>query len=128
MLTMLILIKNHVLMINQTQSNLVYVVPGKKVVRLISNNNTKLLIFMVSTDDAPSKLKKNNSNITKHIVYGNEECLKVDNNIVLIHEGNISTTVFENYDLLSNQLVLQSSDSYNFDSTKTEPGMLYEIE
>ncbi|XP_022171206.1 uncharacterized protein LOC111034342 isoform X2 [Myzus persicae] len=73
-------------------------------------------------DDAPSKLKKNNSNITKHIVYGNEECLKVDNNIVLIHEGNISTTVFENYDLLSNQLVLQSSDSYNFDSTKTEPG------
>lgn len=71
----------------------------------------------------PSKLKKNNFNITKHnIVYGNEECLKVDNNIVLIHEGNIKTTVFENYDLLSNQLVVQSSDSYNFDSTKIESG------
>ncbi|XP_029346505.1 putative leucine-rich repeat-containing protein DDB_G0290503 isoform X2 [Acyrthosiphon pisum] len=38
-------------------------------------------------DDVPSKLKKNNFNIPKHIVYGNEECLKVDNNIVLIHEG-----------------------------------------
>ncbi|XP_015378514.1 PREDICTED: uncharacterized protein LOC107172731, partial [Diuraphis noxia] len=71
-------------------------------------------------DDVPSKLKKNNLNITKQMVYGNEECLKVDNNIVLIHEGNIRTTAFENYDLLSNQLVIQSSDPYNFDSTKTE--------
>jgi len=71
----------------------------------------------------PTKLKKNNFNIPKHIVYGNEECLKVDNNIVLIHEGNIKTTVFENYDLLSNQLVLQS-----IDSTKIEPGMLHKIE
>ncbi|KAL5236401.1 hypothetical protein ACI65C_003811 [Semiaphis heraclei] len=76
-------------------------------------------------DDMPSKLKKNNLNITKQIIYGNEECLKVDNNIVLIHEGNIRTTAFENYDLLSNQLVIQSSDPYNFDSTKTEPGEDY---
>ncbi|XP_025205135.1 uncharacterized protein LOC112601640 [Melanaphis sacchari] len=76
-------------------------------------------------DDVPSKLKKNNSNIPKHIVYGNEECMKVDNNIVLIHEGNIRSTVFDNYDLLSNQLVLQSSDSYNFDSSKIEPGEDY---
>jgi len=53
--------------------------------------------------------------------------MKVDNNIVLIHEGNIRTTVLDNYDLLSNQLVLQSSDLYNFDSTKIEPGMLYMI-
>ncbi|CAI6363275.1 unnamed protein product [Macrosiphum euphorbiae] len=37
-------------------------------------------------DDVPSKSKKNNLNIPKHIVYGNEECLKVDNNILLIHE------------------------------------------
>lgn len=83
--------------------------------------------FFICIDDVPSKLKKNNFNIPKHIVYGNEECTKVDNNIVLIHEGNMRTTVFENYDLLSNQLVLQSSDSYNFDSSKIEPGMLYKI-
>ncbi|KAE9535994.1 hypothetical protein AGLY_007895 [Aphis glycines] len=76
-------------------------------------------------DDVPSKLKKNNFNIPKHIAYGNEECTKVDNNIVLIHEGNMRTTVFENYDLLSNQLVLQSSDSYNFDSSKIESGEDY---
>ncbi|XP_026818114.1 uncharacterized protein LOC113557035 [Rhopalosiphum maidis] len=76
-------------------------------------------------DDVPNKLKKNNFNIPKQIVYGNEECIKVDNNIVLIHEGNIRTTVFENYDLLSNQLVLQPSDSYNFDSSKIEPGEDY---
>jgi len=81
------------------------------------------MVLYVCTDNVPSKLKNNNFNIPKHIVYGNEECMKVDNNIVLIHEGNIKTTVFENYDLLSNQLVLQSSDS-----TKIEPGMLYKIE
>ncbi|XP_022177524.1 uncharacterized protein LOC111038643 isoform X2 [Myzus persicae] len=71
-------------------------------------------------DDAPNKLKKNNFNMPKH-VYGNEECMKVDSNIVLIHEGNIRTTFFDNYDLLSNQIVLQSSDVYNFDSAKTKP-------
>jgi len=86
------------------------------------------MVLCVYLDDVPSKLKKNNLNITKQIVNGNEECLKVDNNIVLIHEGNIRTTAFENYDLLSNQLVIQSSDPYNFDSTKIEPGMLYKIE
>jgi len=64
----------------------------------------------------------------KHIVFDNEECMKVDNNIVLIHEGNIRTTTFDNYDLLSNQIVLQSSDLYNFNSTKIEAGMLYTIE
>jgi len=64
----------------------------------------------------------------KHVVYGNEECMKVDNNIVLIHEGNIRTTTFDGYDLLSNQIVLQSSDLSNFNSTKIEPGMFYTIE
>lgn len=80
----------------------------------------------VYIDDVPTKLKKNNLNIPKHIVYGNEECMRVDNNIVLVHEGNIRTTIFENYNLLSNQFV-QSSDSYNFDSTNIEPGMLYKF-
>jgi len=105
-------------------------VPEKKVLKLIFNNYIQLtlfVVFFICTDDVPNKLKKNNFNIPKQIVYGNEECIKVDNNIVLIHEGNIRTTVFENYDLLSNQLVLQPSDSYNFDSSKIEPGMLYKI-
>lgn len=86
------------------------------------------MVLCVYIDDVPSKIKKNNLNITKHVVYGNEECLKVDNNIVLIHEGNIRTTAFDNYDLLSNQLVIQSNDSYNFDTAKIETGMLYKIE
>ncbi|XP_050055641.1 metacaspase-2-like isoform X2 [Aphis gossypii] len=72
-------------------------------------------------DDVLHKFKKNSFNNQNHIVYGNEECIQVDNNIVLIHEGNIKTTAFESYDLLSNQLVLLSTDSYNFDSTKIEP-------
>jgi len=83
------------------------------------------MILYVCADDVSSKLKKNNFNIPKHIVYGNEDCIKVDNNIILVHEGNIRGTVFENCDLLSNQLILQPSDSYNFNSTKIEPGMLY---
>lgn len=82
------------------------------------------MFLYVCIDDAPNKLKKNNFNMPKH-VYGNEECMKVDSNIVLIHEGNIRTTFFDNYDLLSNQIVLQSSDVYNFDSAKTKPGLLY---
>ncbi|CAI6360481.1 unnamed protein product [Macrosiphum euphorbiae] len=73
-------------------------------------------------DDVSNKLKKNNFNMPKHIVYDNEECMKVDNKIVLIHEGNIRTTTFDSYDLLSNQIVLQSSDLYNFNSTKIEAG------
>ncbi|XP_060872442.1 uncharacterized protein MAL13P1.304-like [Metopolophium dirhodum] len=73
-------------------------------------------------DDISNKLKKNNFNMPKHIVFDNEECMKVDNNIVLIHEGNIRTTTFDSYDLLSNQIVLQSSDLYNFNSTKIEAG------
>lgn len=76
----------------------------------------------------PHKFKKNSFNNQNHIVYGNEECIQVDNNIVLIHEENIKTSAFESYDLLSNQLVLLSTDSYEFDSTKIEPGILYGIE
>jgi len=85
------------------------------------------MVLYVFIDDVSNKLKRNNFNMPKHIVYDNEECMKVDNNIVLIHEGNIRTTTFDNYDLLSNQIVLQSSDLYNFNSTKIEAGMLYTI-
>jgi len=85
------------------------------------------MVLYVFIDDVSNKLKRNNFNMPKHIVYDNEECIKVDNNIVLIHEGNIRTTTFDNYDLLSNQIVLQSSDLYNFNSTKIEAGMLYTI-
>ncbi|XP_029345669.1 uncharacterized protein LOC100572770 isoform X1 [Acyrthosiphon pisum] len=73
-------------------------------------------------EDASNKLKKNNFNMPKNIVFDNEECMKVDNNIVLIHEGNIRTSTFDNYDLLSNQIVLQSNDLYSFNSTKIEAG------
>lgn len=85
------------------------------------------MVLSVFIDDVSNKLKKNNFNMPKHIVYDNEECMKVDNKIVLIHEGNIRTTTFDSYDLLSNQIVLQSSDLYNFNSTKIEAGMLYTI-
>lgn len=86
------------------------------------------MVLYICTNNAPSKLKNDDFNITKHEVYDNEECLKVDNNIVLIPEGNIKITVFENNDLLSNQLVLQSSESYNFDSTKINQDIPYNIE
>jgi len=86
------------------------------------------MVLYVCIDDVSNKLKKNNFNMLKNIVYDNEQCMKVDSNIVLVHEGNIRTTTFDNYDLLSNQIVLQSTDLYNFNSTKIEPGMLFTIE
>lgn len=67
-------------------------------------------LFIV-IDDATSKLKKNNLNPTKHIYPGNEDNVNIDQNIVLIHEGNLKTSIFENYELLSNQIVLHPNNN-----------------
>ncbi|VVC36347.1 Hypothetical protein CINCED_3A023707 [Cinara cedri] len=63
-------------------------------------------------DDIPSKSKKNNLNTVKHIHHSsNEDNVNIDKNILLIHDGNLKTSFFESYDLLSNQIILQPNNS-----------------
>lgn len=89
--------------------------------------------IVIYLDDAFSKLKKNNANNQKHNSRGNEENIKV-NNIVLVHEKNLKTTVFDTCNMLSNQFILQTTDpnvaqSYNIETIEidSEPGMFYKI-
>lgn len=82
---------------------------------------------MIVTDDIPGKSKKNNLNTPKLNNLINEECAKIDTNIVLIHEGNMRSSIFENYDLLSHQVVLQPNgsnigQSMNFQNINTVQG------
>lgn len=72
-------------------------------------------------------------NNQKHNFRGNEENIKV-NNIVLVHEKNLKTTVYDTCDFLSNQFILQTTDpnvaqSYNIETIEIhpEPGMFYKI-
>lgn len=86
------------------------------------------MFFYVYVDDNLNKSKRNNVNNQKHNYYGNEDS-KVDSNIILIHDDNMKTTIYENYDLLSNQFILQSNDSnvgqsYNIETVEPEIGMV----
>lgn len=72
-------------------------------------------------------------NVPKYVTDGVEEYKKNDNNIVLIHEGNVKPSIFQNYELLSNQIVLKSNDSnteqaLTFETIGVEKGMFYEIQ
>jgi len=58
-------------------------------------------------DAASNKLKKS-TNILKNVAI-NEESKKIDNNIILFFQEGNTETIIENYDLLSNQVVLQSN-------------------
>lgn len=76
--------------------------------------------YFFCADDNLNKSKKNN-------LYGNEDSAKVDSSIILIHNDNVKTTVYENYDLLSNQFIFQTNDcsvgqSYNFETVEPELG------
>lgn len=81
------------------------------------------MIFFFRIDDGLQKLKKNNLNTPKSIACANDEIKNIDTNIILVHEGNIKSTLYENYKLLSNQVILQTN---NFTNTpETEPGNLF---
>lgn len=87
---------------------------------------------MLVSDDVPGKSKKNSINMPKHTNFSNEGCTKIDTNIVLVHEGNIRSSIFENHDLLSHQIVLQPNgsnlgQSTNFENTVIVQGNNYEI-
>jgi len=80
----------------------------------------------VSIDIVSNKLKKPSSNVLKHIAC-NEETKKIDNNIVLYIQSGNTETVIDNYDLLSNQVLLQSNISNvtnNLSTTATEQGII----
>lgn len=71
-------------------------------------------------------------NVPKHISDCVGEYKTNDNNIVLIHEGNVKPSIFPNYELLSNQIILKSNDSnferaLNFETVSVEQGMFYYI-
>lgn len=87
---------------------------------------------MLVADDVPGKSKKNNINTPKHTNFSNEGCTKIDTNIVLVHEGNIRSSIFDNHDLLSHQVVLQPNSSNigqftNFGNSEIVQGNFYEI-
>lgn len=63
--------------------------------------------YFIYIDAASNKFKKN-INIPKNVAT-NEENKKMDNNIILFIQEGHTGTMIENYDLLSNQVVLQSN-------------------
>lgn len=98
---------------------------------MINCNVFNEIVFCL--DDVSSKLKKNNMNNQKHNSRGNEENIKI-NNIVLVHEKNMRTTVYDTCDLSSNQFILQTANpnvaqSYNIETIEidSEPGMFYKV-
>lgn len=134
MLTIQIVIKKQTLITKKIPSNLVYVMPKRKVkcTKMITNCNiVNDIVFYL--DDASSKLKKNNVNNQKHNSRGNEENIKV-NNIILLHENNLKTTVFDSCNLLPEQFLLQTNgpnvaQSYDIETMDINPelGMFYKI-
>ncbi|XP_050429265.1 probable serine/threonine-protein kinase DDB_G0282963 isoform X2 [Adelges cooleyi] len=72
-------------------------------------------------DDSQDK-KKNNMNNSKHVLCISEECKKIDNNIVLVNDGNNKSAIIDNYAILSNPITVQANSSssvqsFNFDSS-----------
>lgn len=78
--------------------------------------------MLICVDESQLKLKKNNMNIVKQTTHGNED------RILLVHNGKIGSSTFENFDLLHNQTVLQNNINnvghlINFDTNSIEQGI-----
>lgn len=89
-----------------------------------------IMCVFIDIDDGHLKLKKNNLNTPKNIVFANDDCKNIDKNITLINESTIKSTLFENYKLLSNHVILQPNNynagqsHFNHISSEIEPGNL----